>query len=117
MRTLHDVSQASTTAEIVCPLSLRLGVVAAMLNFELPDHPVYDAVELLRFDDEERGTGMLAFMRRREDRRTDYYPEPGLRLDPSDFFLGAGTGVRSTAAFPLRPHGGLLVAVLTRVGP
>jgi hypothetical protein len=102
MRPLHDGPQASPAAEIVCPLSLRLGVVAGMLNFELPDHPVYDAVELLWFDDDARGTGMLAFLRRREGRRTDYYPEPGLRVDPSDFFLGSGTGAWTTTEFAER---------------
>jgi hypothetical protein len=102
MPLLRVEPQTAATAEVVCPLSLRLGVVAAMLNFELPDHPVYDAVELLWFDDDERGTGMLAFLRRRADRRTDYYPEPGLRVDPSDFFLGAGTGAWTVTAFTER---------------
>lgn len=101
MRPTDGESHTGAT-ELVCPLSLRLGVVAAMLNFEFPNHSVYDAAELLWFDDAERGTGMLAFLRRREDRRTDYYAEPGLRLDTSDFFLGAGTGAWTVTEFIAR---------------
>lgn len=74
-------------------------MVAAMLNFELPDHPVYDAGELLWFDDVDHGTGMMVFLRRRSNRRTDYYPQPELRLDPRDFYLGGGIGAWTVTEF------------------
>lgn len=74
-----------------CPLTLSLAAPVRMLNFELPEHPVYDAGELLWFDDDERGTGMLAFLTRRPDRDVDYYVQPGLQLDPASFHLGGGT--------------------------
>ena len=74
------------------PLSLAVDPLAAMLNCELADHPVYDGLELQWFDDDVHGTGMLAFLSRRADRRVDYYPQPGLRLDPSHYSIGGGTG-------------------------
>ncbi len=76
---------------IACPLSLSIAAPVRMLNFELPEHPVYDAGELLWFDDDERGTGMLAFLTRRPDRVVDHYVQPGLRLDPEGFHIGGGT--------------------------
>lgn len=77
---------------VLWPLSVRFGQVACMLNFELADHPVYDAGELQWFDDELHGIGMLAFLSRRSDRRVDYYQEPGLRLDRDGYRIGGGTG-------------------------
>lgn len=73
------------------PLSLRVDPIAAMLNAELTDHPVYDGVELQWFADDRRGTGMLVFLSRREDRRVDYYQQRGLTLDRSGYQLGGGT--------------------------
>jgi hypothetical protein len=77
---------------VACPLDVRVERIAAFLNAELADHPVYDSFELQWFDDETHGTGMLAFLSRREDRRVDYYVDPALRLDPGGYVLGAGTG-------------------------
>jgi hypothetical protein len=74
-----------------CPLSLTIAAPVRMLNLELPAHPVYDAAELVWFDDAERGTGMLAFLTRRPDRVVDHYVQPGLRLTPEDFHLGGGS--------------------------
>jgi len=73
-----------------CPLSLSVAEPVRMLDFELPEHPVYDAGELRWFDDDERGTGMLAFLTRRPDRVVDHEVQPGLRLDPATFPLGGG---------------------------
>jgi len=81
------------------PLSLTVDPLAAMLNCELADHPVYDGLELQWFDDDVHGTGMLAFLSRREDRRVDYYPAPGLRLDPSHYSIGGGTGAWTETEF------------------
>lgn len=74
------------------PVTVRVDRIAAFLNAELPDHPVYDGLELQWFDDDQHGTGMLVFLSRREDRRVDYYVDPALRLDPSAYVLGSGTG-------------------------
>ena len=74
------------------PFSLSLSPIARLLNFELSDDPVYDGLELQWFDDDIHGRGMLAFLSRRADRRVDYYPEPGLRLDPAGYEIGGGTG-------------------------
>lgn len=76
----------------VCPFDLRVDSVGAFLNAELPDHPVYEGFEVQWFDDEVHGTGMLAFLQRREDHRVDYYVEPGLEIDRGAFELGGGTG-------------------------
>lgn len=82
-----------------CPLSLTVQPIARMLNCELVDDPVYDGVELQWFDDAVHGTGMLAFLSRRADRRVDYYPQRGLRLDPAGYEIGGGTGRWTEADF------------------
>lgn len=74
------------------PPLLRADTCAAMLNFEIADHPVYDGFELQWFDDAAHGTGMLAFLGNRHSRVYDYYAQRGLRLDPADYQIGAGTG-------------------------
>jgi hypothetical protein len=76
----------------LCPLSLTVDPLARMLNVEFADDPHYDGLELQWFDDEVHGTGMLAFLSRRADRRVDYYPQRGLRLDPAGYQIGGGTG-------------------------
>jgi len=73
------------------PISLRVNRLAALLNAELADDPLYDGVELQWFDDESNGTGMLAFLSRREDRTVDYYMQPGLRVDRRGYEIGGGT--------------------------
>jgi hypothetical protein len=95
--TTPDGAAARPTA--AAPLALSIDVLAAMLNVELPDHPVYDAAEVQWFDDDVHGTGMLAFLSRREDRRVDYYVAPGLRLDRSGYAIGGGTGSWTETAF------------------
>lgn len=75
-----------------CPFELRVDPIARFLNGELAEHPIYDGFELQWFDDPVHGTGMLAFLSRREDRRVDYYVEPGLELDRAGYQLGGGTG-------------------------
>jgi hypothetical protein len=77
---------------LLCPLSLRVDEIAGMLNFELADHPVYDGGELQWFDDDVHGTGMLAFLSRRDSRRVDYYAQRGLRVDRGGYEIGGGTG-------------------------
>jgi hypothetical protein len=73
------------------PVSLTIDEFSAMLNLELADHPIYDGLELQWFDDDEHGTGMLAFLSRRGDRSMDYYCAPGLRLNRETYDLGGGT--------------------------
>lgn len=74
------------------PPLLRADTCAAMLNFEIADHPVYEGLELQWFDDAAHGTGMLAFLGRRDSHVFDYYAQRGLRLDAADYQVGAGTG-------------------------
>lgn len=81
------------------PFSLRVRTFAAMLDIELVDHPVYHEVHLQWFRDRVHGTGMLAFLSRREDGRIDYYAEPGLHLDRSGYEVGAGVRTWSTVTF------------------
>jgi hypothetical protein len=77
---------------LLCPFDLHLDSIPQLLNCELPDHPVYDALEVQTFDDAQRGTGMLAFLQRRADGKVDYYMEPGLRLNRAGYRIGAGIG-------------------------
>lgn len=73
------------------PLTLHFTQFAGLLNFELADHPVYDGFELQWFDDDVHGTGMLAFLSRRDGRVVDYYSDPGLTLDRNGYQIGGGT--------------------------
>ena len=73
-------------------MTLSASSLAAMLNAELVDDPVYDGFELQWFDDAEHGTGLLAFLSRRDGRVVDYYCAPGLRLDREGYHIGGGTG-------------------------
>ena len=82
-----------------CPLSLSVAPIAGLLNGELTDDPVYDGFELQWFDDPVHGTGMLAFLSRRVDRRVDYYRQPTLRLEQSSYQIGGGTGAWVEADF------------------
>src|SRR5690606_35522123 len=84
------LSRVDAPSEVVCPFTLRVDHVAAMLNMELPDHPVYDGLELQWFDDEDHGTGMLFFLSRRGNRQVDYYVQRGLRLDRGGYEIGGG---------------------------
>ena len=70
-----------------------------MLNFEVAEDPAYDSLELQWYDDATHGTGMLALLNRRDTRLVDYYPQRGLRLDPADYQIGAGTGVWTETDF------------------
>ncbi|GAB2473874.1 hypothetical protein [Xylanimonas ulmi] len=74
------------------PTLLRADAFAAMLNFEIADHPVYDGIELQWFDDDVHGTGMLVFLGRSDTHLIDYYVQPGLRLDRAGYQIGAGMG-------------------------
>lgn len=88
----HVTDMAGRDVGTLYPLSLTLDPVARFLNVELADDPIYDGLELQWFDDEAHGTGMLAFLSRRADRRVDYYPQPGLRVDRAAYEIGGGTG-------------------------
>ena len=89
---VHSTSRAAEPAGVVCPFDLTVEPMAAMLNCELAGHPVYDGLELQRFDDDVHGSGMLVFLSRRETRRIDCYVEPGLRLDRETYEIGGGVG-------------------------
>lgn len=89
-----EPAQAARTHRrpVLCPVRIEVGSIAALLNAELVEHPVYDGIEVQRFDDAVHGQGLLVFLSRRESRLVDYYAEPGLRLDRSSYALGGGTG-------------------------
>jgi len=84
--------QAALRTDVLCPFSLTVDRVPRFLNAEFADHPIYDGFELQWFDDTVHGTGLLAFLSRRQDRRVDYYLAPGLRLDRSGYAIGGGIG-------------------------
>jgi hypothetical protein len=77
---------------VLFPLELRVEPMAAMCNAELVDHPVYDGIEVQRFDDDVHGCGVLAFLARRDGGTVDYYVTPSLRVDPGTYHLAGGTG-------------------------
>lgn len=83
---------AEPGGDLLCPFDLTVDTIEALLNGELADHGVYDGFELQWFDDAAHGTGLLAFLSRRADRRVDYYLAPGLRLDRDSYAIGGGIG-------------------------
>jgi hypothetical protein len=85
-------SPAGGNGPLLCPFDVSVETIARFLNLEIADHDVYDGLELQWFDDEQHGTGMLAFLSRRADGRVDYYVEPGLQLDRGTYEIGAGIG-------------------------
>jgi hypothetical protein len=80
------------TEPVLCPFALALEPMAAMLNFEIADDPVYAGLEIQRFDDAVHGVGLAVLLVRRADRRVDVYREAGLHLDPQGYGIGAGLG-------------------------
>ena len=76
----------------LCPFSIVVEPMAAMLNFELADDPTYAGAEVQRFDDTIHGVGMAVLLARRADGLVDVYRQAGLRLDPDSFGVGAGLG-------------------------
>lgn len=96
---LDAADLAGARRDALCPLSLAVEPLARMLNLEFADDPVYDGLELQWFDDDAHGTGMLAFLSRRADRRVDYYPQRGLRLDRAGYEIGGGTGAWTETDF------------------
>jgi hypothetical protein len=87
------------STDFAWPVTLVVEEMAALLNAELTDHPTYDGIELQWFDDATHGTGLLAFVSRRHDRRVDYYVDPGLTLDRSGYEIGGGTGTWTVTDF------------------
>jgi hypothetical protein len=78
--------------QLICPFDVRLDRIGRLMNVEFVDHPYYTALELQVYDDAIHGSGMLAFLGRRDDRRVDYYPQAGLTLDPGMYDIGGGIG-------------------------
>jgi hypothetical protein len=80
------------------PLAIRVDVINAMLNFEIVDHPVYQGLEIQRFDDAVHGTGLLVMLARTADGKVDVYRQPGLSVNPAGYGLNAGLGDWLTAS-------------------
>ncbi|WP_149359663.1 hypothetical protein [Lolliginicoccus suaedae] len=74
------------------PISVRLDTIAAMLNFEIHNHPVYQGIEVQYFDDAQHGTGILVLMRRSDNGMVDVYHQAGLQIDRAGYGIGAGLG-------------------------
>src|SRR5450759_4416218 len=89
---LHPSTHALIPAQQTCPFDVRVDGIARLMNVEFPDHPYYSALELQVYDDSSHGSGMLAFLMRRDDRRVDYFRQPGLTVDPRMYDIGAGIG-------------------------
>jgi hypothetical protein len=89
---IRSVARAEADVDRYFPFDLHVDTVAAFANAELVDDPIYDGFEVQWFDDPVHGTGLLAFLQRRDTRRVDFYVQPGLTLDRAAFELGGGTG-------------------------
>ncbi|MBB3036396.1 hypothetical protein [Hoyosella altamirensis] len=74
------------------PISVQLDTIAAMLNFEIHDHPVYQGIEIQYFNDAKHGTGVLVMMSRTADGKVDVYQQAGLEVDRIGYGIGAGVG-------------------------
>jgi len=74
------------------PFALKIDLLDRMLNFEITGNPHYSGLEIQGFDDPVHGQGILVFLGRSDDGRTDVYFERGLRLDPASYAVGNGLG-------------------------
>ena len=74
------------------PFALDIDLLDRMLNFEITGNPHYSGLEIQGFDDADHGHGMLVFLGRSDNGRTDVYFERGLRLDPASYAIGNGLG-------------------------
>lgn len=95
----RGLADAGAAVSVLCPFTLDVEPIARFLNCEFPDHPVYDGLEIQAFDDPVHGSGMLAFLSRRDGRRVDFYVDPALRLDRSRFAIGGGIGAWTETTF------------------
>jgi hypothetical protein len=76
----------------ICPFAVAVEPIAAMLNFEIVDDPTYTGLEIQRLDDDVHGRGFVVLLVRRDDRLTDIYRSPGLRLERETYAISAGVG-------------------------
>jgi hypothetical protein len=74
------------------PFGLHIDPLERMLNFEISDDPHYSGLEIQWFDDPRHGRGILVFLNRRTDGKTDVYFERALRLNPTNYAVGNGLG-------------------------
>ena len=97
--TIMEQQEQPLPASLIVPFSLKMEVLDRMLNFEITDDPIYSGFEIQGFDDDEHGHGMLVFLQRREDEKTDVYFERGLKLNPKLYAVGGGLGVWTEQTF------------------
>lgn len=83
---------SADAASSTWPLAVQIETIAAMLNFEIHHHPVYQGVEVQYFDDDKHGTGVLVLLNRTDTRKVDVYQEEGLTVDRSGYGIAAGLG-------------------------
>ena len=74
------------------PFAVEIDRLDRMLNFEITGDPHYSGLEIQGFNDPDHGEGMLVFLGRSDDSKTDVYFESGLRLDPATYAIGNGLG-------------------------
>lgn len=103
-------SEDSSRTGPLLPFSLKIELLDRMLNLEIADDPFYQGLEIQGFDDPQHGTGMVVFLARRVDGKTDVYYEPGLVLDPELYAIGGGLGAWEECTFEvarlaIRPAG------------
>ncbi len=80
-------------------MELQADCLSKMVNLEIHGDPGYSGLEIQVFDDDLHGRGMLVFLSRADDGRTDVYHQPGLHLDRSGYEIGSGLGRWDTASF------------------
>lgn len=81
-----------------CPFVLTHQPMERLMLVNIADDPRCPGIEPQLFDDPVHGTGAAVIVYRR-DRTVDVYHQPGLRLDPASFAIGAG--LRTMAERPL----------------
>ena len=67
----------NSVAGVLCPFDLTVDVIDRLLNFEIADDPVYSGLEMQAFDGPEYGTGVLAFLTRRDEAAQRLPTSPG----------------------------------------
>lgn len=76
-------------ASLWTPFALRHAPMRRLMLVNIADEPRCPGIEPQLFDDEIHGRG-AAVLVYRPDRRVDVYHQPGVRLDPAAYAVGAG---------------------------
>jgi len=91
-RNAPDIYDQPADGRVFVPFSIEIDPMKHMLIMDFAGHPVYQAMELQRFDHPDKGTGANFLLSRVGDNRADFYFEPTVKMHRERMSVGAGVG-------------------------